>query len=120
MAGMDHYLPIAEHGLIGDLHSVALVGTDGTIDWYCCPRFDSRDITMGLESTVPLKVTGAGAVTASFALRENETATFILERVPEGFVPRHHHHDETRELFDGTVAYWRRWLAQSGYRGRWR
>jgi Domain of unknown function (DUF5911) len=35
------YLPIAEHGLIGDLHTVALVGTDGTIDWYCCPRFDS-------------------------------------------------------------------------------
>src|SRR5437764_710758 len=31
------YLPIAEHGLIGDLHTVALVGTDGTIDWYCLP-----------------------------------------------------------------------------------
>ena len=31
------YLPIAEHGLIGDLHTVALVGTDGTIDWYCRP-----------------------------------------------------------------------------------
>jgi hypothetical protein len=26
------YLPIAEHLLIGDLHAVALVGTDGTID----------------------------------------------------------------------------------------
>jgi len=35
------YLPIAEHGLIGDLHTVALVGTYGTIDWYCYPRFDS-------------------------------------------------------------------------------
>ena len=38
------YLPIAEHGLIGDLHTVALVGTDGTIDWYCCPRFDSSSV----------------------------------------------------------------------------
>jgi GH15 family glucan-1,4-alpha-glucosidase len=38
------YLPIAEHGLIGDLHTVALVGTDGTIDWYCCPRFDSASV----------------------------------------------------------------------------
>ncbi|MGH3506957.1 MAG: glycoside hydrolase family 15 protein [Nocardioidaceae bacterium] len=38
------FLPIAEHGLIGDLHSVALVGTDGTIDWYCCPRFDSPSV----------------------------------------------------------------------------
>src|SRR3954465_14131594 len=32
---------VALHGLIGDLHTVALVGSDGTIDWYCCPRFDS-------------------------------------------------------------------------------
>ena len=38
------YLPIAEHGIIGDLHSAALVGTDGTIDWYCCPRFDSPSV----------------------------------------------------------------------------
>src|SRR5262249_33309973 len=38
------YLPIAEHGLIGDLHTVALVGTDGTIDWYCSPRFDSPSV----------------------------------------------------------------------------
>lgn len=38
------YLPIAEHGLIGDLRSVALVGTNGTIDWYCCPSFDSPSV----------------------------------------------------------------------------
>ena len=40
----DEYLPIAEHGLIGDLHSVALVGTNGTIDWFCCPAFDSPSV----------------------------------------------------------------------------
>jgi GH15 family glucan-1,4-alpha-glucosidase len=38
------YLPIAEHGLIGDLHTAALVGTDGTIDWYCFPRFDAPSL----------------------------------------------------------------------------
>src|SRR5262249_9747151 len=38
------YLPIAEHGLIGDLHTAALVGTDGAIDWYCCPSFDSPSV----------------------------------------------------------------------------
>jgi GH15 family glucan-1,4-alpha-glucosidase len=40
-AGRSGYLPVSDHGLIGDMHSVALVGTNGTIDWYCCPSFDS-------------------------------------------------------------------------------
>jgi GH15 family glucan-1,4-alpha-glucosidase len=38
------YPPIEEHGVIGDLHTVALVATDGTIDWYCCPSFDSPSV----------------------------------------------------------------------------
>ena len=41
---MYDYLPIAEHGIIGDLHTVALVGSDGTVDWYCCPTFDSPSV----------------------------------------------------------------------------
>ena len=35
------YLPIEEHGIVGDLRTVALVGTDGTIDWFCPSRFDA-------------------------------------------------------------------------------
>ncbi|MEV0627849.1 glycoside hydrolase family 15 protein [Nonomuraea wenchangensis] len=42
--GDPRYLPIGEHGLIGDLRTVALVGTNGTIDWYCCPRFDAPSV----------------------------------------------------------------------------
>jgi GH15 family glucan-1,4-alpha-glucosidase len=38
------YLPIADHGLVGDLHTVALVGTSGTIDWFCYPSFDSPSV----------------------------------------------------------------------------
>ncbi|MEU9213486.1 glycoside hydrolase family 15 protein [Streptomyces sp. NPDC048415] len=37
-------MPIADHGLIGDLRSAALVGTNGTIDWYCCPCFDAPSV----------------------------------------------------------------------------
>jgi GH15 family glucan-1,4-alpha-glucosidase len=44
MAGRSGYLPVSEHGLIGDLHTVALVGTDGTIDWHCAPSFDAPSI----------------------------------------------------------------------------
>ena len=45
---MDRYPNIGEHGLIGDLQTAALVSTDGTIDWFCCPRFDSPSIFASL------------------------------------------------------------------------
>jgi GH15 family glucan-1,4-alpha-glucosidase len=41
---MDAYPPIADHGLIGDLQTSALVSTDGTVDWFCCPRFDAPSV----------------------------------------------------------------------------
>ena len=224
------YLPIAEHGIIGDLHSIALVGTDGTIDWYCCPRFDSPSVfgsildtekgghyrispasddwtpkqlylpdtnvlitrfltpagvgevqdfmpiqprgalghrhrlirrvlgvrgemrfrieveprfdyarephemffhengvlfrspslCLALESATPLRQHGASGVYAEFTLLAGESATFVLEQVPETYVPRKYSEEETREAFERTVKFWRKWLSQSRYTGRWR
>ncbi len=227
-AAMTDYLPIAEHGIIGDLHSIALVGTEGTIDWYCCPSFDSPsvfgaildksnggfyriaptldewtpkqlylpdtnvlitrfltpqgvgevqdfmpiqsgvaahrhrlirrvlgvrgemrfrldlqprfnygrdkhdvvfhengvifrspDLTLAIESAVPLHYAEPGAC-CEFTLFPGESATFVLESVPETYVPRTYSEAETREAFEATVSFWARWLSQSRYQGRWR
>ncbi|MGR0220799.1 glycoside hydrolase family 15 protein [Agromyces sp. ZXT2-6] len=44
----DDYPDISDHGLIGDLQTAALVASDGTIDWFCVPRFDSPSVFASL------------------------------------------------------------------------
>ncbi len=38
------YLPIQDYGIIGNMRSVAMVGINGSIDWFCFPHFDSPSI----------------------------------------------------------------------------
>jgi GH15 family glucan-1,4-alpha-glucosidase len=230
------YLPIAEHGLVGDLHTVALVGTNGTIDWYCCPSFDAPSVfgsildkdkggffslhptgdgwhskqlyfpdtnvlitrfftehgvgevqdfmpieaqpdmhrhrllrrvvvvrgTMDFELEVQprfdygreehevemhphgvlfrapslsLALEGAIAkslhgperlqrvdqgIRARFTVAAGESHSYVLERVPADHICRPYSERETLGAFEATVRYWRRWLEQSRYRGRWR
>jgi GH15 family glucan-1,4-alpha-glucosidase len=42
------YQPIENYGVIGDLHTVALVGMGGSIDFLCAPRFDSASVFAAL------------------------------------------------------------------------
>ena len=44
----EDFLGIDSYGLIGDMSSAALVGTDGSIDWCCLPRFDSPSVFAAL------------------------------------------------------------------------
>lgn len=36
------YLPIEDHGIVGNMRTVALVGRNATVDWMCFPHFDVR------------------------------------------------------------------------------
>jgi GH15 family glucan-1,4-alpha-glucosidase len=45
---MERYPDIGNHGLIGDLQTAALVSGDGTVDWFCSPRFDSPSVFASL------------------------------------------------------------------------
>ncbi|KKD02397.1 glycoside hydrolase family 15 protein, partial [Streptomyces sp. WM6386] len=45
---MRRYPPIADHGMVGDLQTAALVSSAGTIDWLCAPRFDSPSVFASL------------------------------------------------------------------------
>ncbi|MFB7172475.1 glycoside hydrolase family 15 protein [Streptomyces sp. NPDC056254] len=45
---MNAYPPIADHGMVGDLQTAALVSSQGTVDWWCTPRFDSPSVFASL------------------------------------------------------------------------
>jgi len=45
---IEGYLPIEDHGLIGDGSTAALVGRDGAISWMCLPRLDSQPLFCGI------------------------------------------------------------------------
>ncbi|WP_035347312.1 glycoside hydrolase family 15 protein [Edaphobacter aggregans] len=80
------------------------------------PEGDQPALT--LQATVPLEHTD-GHVKQSFTLKAGETATFVLgPDSPEAHAPLDAALLET--WFQDTLHYWRSWIAQSNYTGRWR
>lgn len=83
-------LRLEEYGLIGDLHTAALVGTDGSIDWLCLPRFDSGApfaSLLGTEDNGFWRISPSGDVTG--VERRYRDGTLVLEtdlRTAEGVV----------------------------------
>ena len=78
---IDGYLPIEDHGLIGDGSTAALVGRDGAISWLCVPRFDSPPLFCAILDT---KQGGAFTVapeglTESRQFYETDTGVLVTE-----------------------------------------
>ncbi len=38
------YLPIEDYGIVGNMRTCALIGVNGSVDWFCFPRFDSPSV----------------------------------------------------------------------------
>jgi GH15 family glucan-1,4-alpha-glucosidase len=95
-----------------DRHSI-LVDGRGAV-------FSTRAMVVGLLSSVPLERT-AKAVTAEFTLKAGESISFVLrhaERADDTTVLREP--TESERLVQPTILFWKRWLARSRYKGRWR
>ncbi len=76
-------LPIEDYAMIGDLHTSAIVGRDGSIDWLCLPRFDSGACfsrILGNEEHGYWKIAPAGGPEAVVATRRRYVGdTLVLE-----------------------------------------
>ena len=86
---MPAYPLIADHGLIGDLQTSALVATDGSVDWFCAPRFDSPSIFGSLldhDRGGHFRIRPAGEVFTSKQLYFPDTAILVTRFLTEAGV----------------------------------
>ncbi len=107
-------LPIEDYGIIGDLHTAALVGKDGSIDWLCLPRFDSAACfaaLLGDEANGRWKIAPRGAQQATH--RHYRGDTLVLETeftTDEGTVrivdcmPIRQDHPEVIRMVEGVLG----------------
>jgi GH15 family glucan-1,4-alpha-glucosidase len=83
-------------------------------------EFHAANFDLGLATSVPLRVEEGGVV-AEFSLEPGETAVFVLRELdPSETCGASLSSEDTEAAFRETVTYWRNWLSQSTYRGRWR
>jgi GH15 family glucan-1,4-alpha-glucosidase len=94
-------------------HTIS-VGKSGAV-------FSSGVGCLGLATDVPLREREREAAGARFTLGEGERATFVLAHLQEDEGPGEILSEVGfEELLSSTLHYWRRWLSQSTYQGRWR
>src|ERR1700759_2514179 len=75
--------PIEDYAVIGDLHTAALVGRDGAVDWLCLPHFDSPSCftrLLGTEGNGFWRLAPEGGSSAVLATRRwYRPDTLVLE-----------------------------------------
>ena len=81
--------------------------------------FFSKDLKLALASEVPLQRCEDG-VCAEFVLREGQSVSFELHALESGSQEIGISNERAGELFQATIQYWRNWLSQCTYHGRWR
>ncbi len=97
-----------------DSHETSLMGRNGAV-------FHSSSMSLGLATDVALERDGPRGVKARFALEEGQMAVFLLQQMPKGSEQSIALDEgEAEMLFRKTVEYWRHWISQSKYTGRWR
>ncbi|GHO72178.1 glucoamylase [Ktedonobacter sp. SOSP1-52] len=94
-----HILQLSEHGAV----------------------FRSPQLTLALSSSVPLNDDGQGGAQATFTLSEDQSAFFFLDSSQDQEMRPHPVGQELYNAqFTKTRHYWRHWLSQCQYQGRWR
>jgi GH15 family glucan-1,4-alpha-glucosidase len=119
--------PIEDYALIGDRHTAALVGTNGSIDWLCVPRFDSPACfaaLLGDEENGHWQLCPVGDYEVSRAYVDNSTALQTTFTTPSGVVTLldvmptgDHRIDVVRRLtgVKGTVRMHHEWVVRFDY-----
>lgn len=95
-------------------HTVELVHDDEAI-------FTSEGedgITLRLKSSVPLQISG-GDIVAEFSLASGSKADFLLEQVDKDGIHNRDFESAITGCLFSTVNYWKEWISNSTYKGRW-
>jgi GH15 family glucan-1,4-alpha-glucosidase len=142
VAEVSDFMPVEEAGVAHNLvRRAKTVRGEITFRMVCEPAFDYARVghrvereteetvvfipdsehlePIRLRSEVPLDIQ-AQRVVADFTLADGETAAFILEDASSGRYSPSSAEDYVSASFKDTVNYWRTWVGQSKYSGRWR
>lgn len=83
--------------------------------------FQSQHLHLGLASPIALEPDGLGGVQATFTLHKGQSAHFLLESTQsKDQIPQPLTEERYQQAFHETLRYWRGWISQCQYQGRWR